>query len=103
MLVSKKLPGIRLVPIELEIGGKAPAEGAQALQQLLATRLARDREVARIDDMDLDIVAFLQLERFDHRRRKADGEAVAPLCDLHRISPWIYTCPLYILRSEGSS
>ena len=30
-LVSKKLPGIRLVPVELEVGGKAPPKGAKAL------------------------------------------------------------------------
>ncbi|ESZ18470.1 hypothetical protein X737_18035 [Mesorhizobium sp. L48C026A00] len=29
---SKKLPGIRLIPVELEIGGKAAAEGAKPLQ-----------------------------------------------------------------------
>jgi hypothetical protein len=30
--VSKKLAGIRLVPIELEIGGETTAEGAKPLQ-----------------------------------------------------------------------
>src|SRR5216684_517962 len=47
-LVSKKLPGIRLVPIELEVGRKAPAEGAQALQQLFTPGLARDAERAGV-------------------------------------------------------
>src|SRR6266446_5411055 len=30
-LVSKKLPGIHLVPVELEVGGKAPAKSSKAL------------------------------------------------------------------------
>src|SRR6266446_10879624 len=40
-LVSKKLPGIRLVPVELEVGRKAPAKSAKALYQLFAAGLAR--------------------------------------------------------------
>src|SRR5438552_7747349 len=103
MLVSKKLPGICLVPIELEVDGKAPAEGAQAPKQLLATGLACYREVARIDDMDLNVVAFLQLERFDNGRGKADGEAIAPFGDLHRTLRGYTQDTLYILLSESSS
>lgn len=49
---SKKLPGIRLIPIELEIGGKATAEGAKPLQQFLARRFARDAESSVFGDMD---------------------------------------------------
>jgi hypothetical protein len=30
-LVSKKLPGIRLVSVELEVDGEAPAKGSKAL------------------------------------------------------------------------
>src|ERR1700719_2759199 len=33
-LVSKKLPGIRLVSVQLEVGGEAPAKSAKALLQI---------------------------------------------------------------------
>jgi hypothetical protein len=81
--VSMKLPGIRLVPVEFEVGGQAPAEGAQAFQQLLPAGLARDRERSGVGDVDFDLVAFLQLKRLDHGGRQANGEAVAPFGDLH--------------------
>jgi hypothetical protein len=34
--------------------------------------------------VDVDVVSGLQIERLDHRSREANGQAVAPLCDLHR-------------------
>src|SRR5437879_4226336 len=74
-LVSKKLPGIRLFPVELEIGREAPAESAQALQQLITPGLARDAKLTTICDMDFDVIARFQLKSLDHRGRKADGEA----------------------------
>ena len=40
-MLSKKSPGIRLVPVEPEIGRQATAEGAQALQD----RAARDEHL----------------------------------------------------------
>jgi hypothetical protein len=61
--VWKKLPGIRLVPIELEVGGEATAEAAKAFQQLFASGLARDAELSSLRDVDFDLVAFLEAER----------------------------------------
>src|SRR5260370_42643953 len=77
-LVSKKLPGIRLLPIELEIGRKAPSEGAKPLQQFRAAGLARDGEFPRVGDMDIDLIPFLEPQRFDHCGGKAEGAAIAP-------------------------
>src|ERR1700738_5036849 len=51
-LVSKKLPGIRLVPVELEVCGKAPTESSKALQQLFAPGLARHAELTLASNMD---------------------------------------------------
>lgn len=79
---SKKLPGIRLITVKLEIGGKAAAEGAKPLQQFLARRFARDTELSGIGDMDFNLIAFPEFEGLDHNGRKTDGEAVAPLGDL---------------------
>jgi hypothetical protein len=61
-LVPKNLAGIRLVPIEDEIGGQATAEGAQALQQVVAAQLVRDHEIPGVGDVDFDLVAFLETE-----------------------------------------
>jgi hypothetical protein len=72
-LVSKKLPGIRLVPVELEVGGKAPAKGAQTLQQLFTPGLAGHTELTRVGNMDFDLVALFELECVDDRSGKADG------------------------------
>jgi hypothetical protein len=84
-LVSKKLPGIRLLAIELEIGRKAPSEGAKPLQQFRAAGLARDGEFPRVSDMDFDLIPFLEPQRVDYGGRKAEGEAIAPFGDPHTI------------------
>jgi hypothetical protein len=86
-LVSKKLPGIRLVSIELEVSGKPTAEGAETLQQLIAPGLARDAKLAGVCNVDFDLVALPELKRFDHSGRKADGETVSPFGDLHATRP----------------
>ena len=88
--MSKKLPGIRLLPIELEIGRKAPSEGAKPLQQFRAAGLARDGEFPRIGDMDIDLIPFLEPQRFDHCSGKAEGEAIDTLSFgffLFRVAP----------------
>jgi hypothetical protein len=46
MRKSSKLACVRLVRLELEVRRKPPAEGAQALQQLLSTGLAGNSEFA---------------------------------------------------------
>jgi hypothetical protein len=51
--VSKKLPGMRLVPIKLEIRRKAAAEGAQAFQQLLPSGLTSHEELTRSGGVNL--------------------------------------------------
>jgi hypothetical protein len=88
--VSKKLPGIRLISVELEIGGEATAEAAKPLQQFLARRFARDAESSGIGDMDFNLIAFFEFEGLDHDGRKTDSEAVAPFGDLHHTLLWIY-------------
>jgi hypothetical protein len=50
-LVSKKLAGIRLVPVELEVGGKPTAERVKTLQQLVAPGFARDAKPATVRDV----------------------------------------------------
>src|ERR1700688_3552940 len=103
-LVSKKLPGIRLVPVELEIGGKAPSKGAKPLQQFRAAGLARDGEFPRAGDMDFDLVALLESQRRDHGGGKTDGETVAPFGDLHGARSERYTIIImYIQQIEMST
>jgi len=82
-LVSKKLPGIRLLAVDLEVSRETAPESAETLQQLRPARLACDRELPLVRNMDLDIIAFLELQRFDHDGWKANGETVTPFSDLH--------------------
>src|SRR5260370_25270508 len=82
-LVSKKLPGIPLVPVELEVGGKAPAKSPKALQQLFAPGLTRHAELTLVGNMDFNLVALFQFECVDYRDGKPHRQTVAPFRDLH--------------------
>jgi hypothetical protein len=83
--VSKKLPGIRLVSVELEVGGEPATERAETFQQLFAPGLARDAKLPGVCDMDFDLIAFAKFQGFNDSGGKADGEAIAPFGDLHAI------------------
>src|SRR5271155_6213935 len=89
MLLSKKLPGIRLIPVELEIGRQPPAKGPQPVQEILSLWLASDAECALAGHMHVNLITRLKLQRFDNGRRKADRKAVAPFGDLHDALPRI--------------
>src|SRR6516225_3605172 len=69
-LVSKKLPGIRLVSVELEVGRKAPAKSSKALHQFFTARLARHAELTFVGNMDFDLVALFQFECVDYQGGK---------------------------------
>src|ERR1700689_3028198 len=87
MLLSKKLPGIRLIPVELEIGRQPPAKGAQPVREIPSLGFARDAECALAGHVHVNLIAWLELQRFDNRRGKTDSEAVAPFGDLHDALP----------------
>jgi hypothetical protein len=90
-LVSKKLAGIRLVSVELEIGGETSAERAKAFQKFVASRLARDAKLPPTGNVDFDLVSLLQSEHFDHDGGKPNRKAVPPFGDLHAsLRVWIY-------------
>jgi len=67
-----KLPGIRVVAVELEIGWQAASEGVEALEQFGAAGCSGDGELPRAGNMDFDLVAFCQCERLDHGGRNAN-------------------------------
>jgi hypothetical protein len=81
--VSKKLPPIRIIPVELKIDGKPAAESTQSLKQLIAIWLARDTELSRPSDMNFNLITFLKLEGVNNGCWKTNGEAVAPFGYLH--------------------
>jgi hypothetical protein len=83
MLESKKLPGIRLVPIEFKALRQAPTECAQPFQQIRSRGFARDPEHSTIGNGDLNFVTVLERQYLDDRRRKPDGKAIPPLRNLH--------------------
>jgi len=95
MLVSKKLPGICLVPIELKSAEGAGGRRAGASAAPCA-RLACYREVARIDDMNLDVVASFSssASTTDAGRRTA---RLLPIWRLHRILHGYTQGAMYIL------
>src|SRR6185437_612659 len=82
-LVSKKLPGICLFPVEFKVPGQPSAIGAQPVQEILSARLPRNSELALPGDVNVDLVALLESQGLDHGDGKADGETVAPFGDLH--------------------
>ena len=92
-----KLPGIRLVPVEFEVGGETAAEGAEALQQFLPRGLAGDGEGPGIGDVDFDLVALLERKCLDDGGGESNGEAVAPFGDLHEVRVGYTENLLYII------
>src|ERR1700733_7177998 len=83
MFESKKLPGIRPIPIELEVGRQTPSECAQPLQEFVATGLAGHFQFASIGDANFNIVALFQFQCFYDLGGKTNRKAVAPFRDLH--------------------
>src|SRR5487761_199245 len=74
---------IGLQPVELEIPGQSAPVLPQPGQKLPCTRSLLDFERPRARGMDLDIVAFLELQRLHHGSGEPDGQAVAPPGYLH--------------------
>ena len=77
---------IRFVAIKAEAGRQRPSQPAQSVQRLLPAAVALDQEGAVGGDADLDLVAFLQLQRLDDGRRQPHREAVAPFRHAHGIT-----------------
>lgn len=72
--------------VELESGGQGTTQPADALDGPLTALVAADLERALADDADLDLIAFLELERFDHGRGQTYRQTVTPLSYLHNIT-----------------
>jgi hypothetical protein len=84
IFVSKKLPGIRFLPVEFEVPRQPTSIGAQLVQKSLSAWLPRNAELTGAGDMNFNFIAFLEPQGLHHWRRKADGETVAPFCNLHQ-------------------
>jgi hypothetical protein len=82
-LESKKLPGIRLVPIEFKALRQTPTECAQPFQQIRSRGLARDPEHSAIGNGYLNFVTLLEAQYLHDRRRKPNGKAIPPPRNLH--------------------
>jgi predicted ATPase with chaperone activity len=52
-----------------------------------ATLIASNVESALPHNVDLNLIAFPQLQRLDDRGRKANCKAVAPFRNLHQVAP----------------
>jgi hypothetical protein len=79
-VVSKNdLPLIDGSPIEPETSGERTPEFAQPLDRFFAASIAAYLELTIADDPDFDLVAFLQLQGFDHSRGQPHSETIPPL------------------------
>ncbi|AMJ49785.1 hypothetical protein APX01_19685 (plasmid) [Cereibacter sphaeroides] len=61
---------------------RAP-ETAQTHQHLIRTSKATDSDLVVVLDQ-VDLIAFLETQFPNKLRGQADGQRVAPFCDLHR-------------------
>src|ERR1700722_1999018 len=77
------LSGICFVPIELEVSRQPTTVGTQMIQIILSAWLPRNAELTGAEKVNLNFIAFLEPQRIRHNRRNADGETVAPFCNLH--------------------
>jgi hypothetical protein len=93
---------IGLVAVKFKSFRQPTAELAQAGKRSFATAVARDLEVSRSPNSDLDLVAGFQSQCFDNGLWKPDSQRIAPLCDLHR-QPLGYTYNMYIHQRIGGS
>src|SRR3954452_23149855 len=84
--VSKKSPGIRLFPVEFEIGRQSPAKRPEAGQKFLAGGLAGDDEFARTGNPDFDVVPLLEIKSLDHRGGKPNSQVVSAFRFTHHPS-----------------
>jgi len=79
-----------IVAVKDETRGKRPPKRSQLVERGLPSPVSPDLERPRIGNPNLDLVAFLQLERLDDSGWKANSQAVAPLRDLHARTSVIY-------------
>src|SRR5580700_12221667 len=87
MLVSKNaLPLIDFVAVEDESRREGTTELAQVLHSAPATFVAAHFKGFLPGDANLDVVAFFQFQRLDHRSGQSNRQAVSPLRNLHRLS-----------------
>jgi len=76
-------PRVCLVAIKSPISGQALGESLYALKGPFPALIAPDLKITFTRYTDGNLIAFLQLKRFDHRRGNANGETVSPLRNLH--------------------
>jgi len=74
---------VGLFPIEFESRRERPLQRTQSCESFEAAGISLDLKFARGCDPDFDAIPFFQFEfRYD-RGRKADRQAVSPLCNPH--------------------
>ena len=60
IFVSKKLPGIRFLPVEFEVPRQPTSIGAQLVQKSLSAWLPRNAELTRAGDMNFNFIALFK-------------------------------------------
>src|ERR1700722_6748466 len=107
MFVSRNaLSLIRFVAVEDESGRKRTPEFTQLGQSAFAALIAAHVEGSFAGDLNLDIVAFFQIECLDHRGGQTNSQAVSPFWDLQGVplSVQRYTWVIvYLCPAEGNN
>src|ERR1700691_4050036 len=88
---NRASPFIRFPAVELETRRQWTTQAAHVLYRLLAAAVANHAKFLSVEDPNLDLVTFFEVQSLDHRRRKSHGQTVSPFCYAHR-----YTLSLYI-------
>jgi hypothetical protein len=81
---------IRFEAVEFEVRRQPAAILSQTRQQLASGSRPLHFEPPPACDVDLYVIALLELKGFDDAGGKAHGQTVTPFGYLHFDSPWIY-------------
>jgi hypothetical protein len=74
---------MRVIAAQALCSGQLAPEAAQTRKHLIRARQTTDSDLAVVLDQ-IDLIAFLEAKFPDKLCGQADGERVAPFCDLHR-------------------
>jgi hypothetical protein len=81
---------MRFDSVKGEAGGQWPSQAAKVLNRLLSAPIAAHLKFARASDANLNLITFLQIQRFYDGGRQAHGQAISPFGYLHRALLRIY-------------
>jgi hypothetical protein len=89
ILLSMKIPLMRLVAVEFEAFRPHPTESREIPDEVFPREGTCEAETTFLDRRDLDLITDPQVQGLHHIGGETNREAVASLRDLHRRTFWI--------------